>query len=168
VIDAEGSANTLTPKTTLREGKNLTWTVAELPHRRVRIGTKYVADMHRLLELLAPTIPQVSELFSEVESYLSCYSARRHVVRATERGKKVVERIFIGQVNDSELRTDFIPITMIQVVVPDRQIEQIACGNTGRIMIIILRARSRYLDQIGSELRSRAVKGQGMKRGGPL
>jgi hypothetical protein len=34
--DAEGSANTITPKNTFRAGKNTTSTVAESPHLRVR------------------------------------------------------------------------------------------------------------------------------------
>jgi hypothetical protein len=37
--DAEGSAKTLNPKTTFREGKNVTPTVPDSPHYRAGIET---------------------------------------------------------------------------------------------------------------------------------
>ena len=45
--DAEGSAKTLNPSTTLREGKNATPTVPESPHCQIGIGSGIGPGKHR-------------------------------------------------------------------------------------------------------------------------
>ena len=55
---------------------------------------------------------------SKVESNLPRKRSRCYVVGAAERRKKVVERVFVGQVDDRQLRTHFVFISVKHVVMP--------------------------------------------------
>ena len=46
---------------------------------------------------------------------------RRDIVRAAERGKEVIERKVVRQVDDRQSRTHFVLFLMEQVVMADRQ-----------------------------------------------
>ena len=77
--------------------------------------------------------------------------AWRHIVRAAKRRKKVVQRIIVGQVNGGQLQAHFVLIAVQDVVVPERQVEQIAVRNARRIVVIVLGIRRGHLDERGSE-----------------
>ena len=64
-------------------------------------------------------------------------------MRSTESREEVVERILVGQVNDRELRADFVFIAVEQVVVPDRHVKEMSRRNAWRIFVVVLRSRSR-------------------------
>ena len=91
-----------------------------------------------------------------MESDLGGKSSRRHIVGAAESGQKIVERQLVGQVDNRELSAPFSFVAVEDIVVADGHIEKIARANSLRIVIIILRVRSRDAHQIRSELRRRA------------
>jgi len=66
-------------------------------------------------------------------------------VRATERRDKVVERYFVRKVDDGQLSAPFAFVAMEEIVVPDREIEQVTVSNPGRILIIIFSSSRRDL-----------------------
>jgi hypothetical protein len=59
------------------------------------------------------------EFLLKMESQLRRQCTWRHIMRAAERGKKVVEGEFIGDVDRCQLQTDFVFIATEQIVVPD-------------------------------------------------
>ena len=73
--------------------------------------------------------------------------SRRHVVRAAKGGQEVVERFLVCQIDDREARAPFVPIAVKQVVVPDRQVEEVARCDARRIVVIVLGAGRRNLYQ---------------------
>ena len=92
----------------------------------------------------------------EVKSHLRRRCSRRHVVRATERRDKVVERYFVRKVDDGQLSAPFAFVAMEEIVVPDREIEQVTVSNPRRILVIIFSSRRRNLDKRRAILRSGA------------
>ena len=59
----------------------------------------------------------------KVETDLSGDGPRRHIVRAAECRKKVVERVFVRDVDDGQLRAHFVFIAVEQVVVSHVNVE---------------------------------------------
>ena len=55
----------------------------------------------------------------EVESQLRRQRSRGNVVRPTEGGEEVVERVFVGQVNNGKLRTPFVLVAVKQIVMTE-------------------------------------------------
>lgn len=82
--------------------------------------------------------------------------SRRDIVGSTESGKEVVERDFVGHVDDREARAPSVTIAVKQIIVTDRQVKQVAWGNARWIVIIVLGAGRGYLDVLGTILRGRA------------
>ena len=62
-----------------------------------------------------------------------------------EGGQEIVKHVRVAQINDLELSTPAISITVKQIVVADRKVEQIARGDARRIMIVILGSGRRNL-----------------------
>ena len=54
----------------------------------------------------------------EVEAQLHGFRARCHKVRAAERGQKIVERLFVRQVDHREAQAPLVAIAVEQVVIP--------------------------------------------------
>ena len=75
---------------------------------------------------------------------------------ATERRDKVVERYSVRKVNDGELSAPLAFVAMEEIVVPDREIEQVTVSNPRRILVIIFSSRRRNLDKRRAILRSGA------------
>lgn len=71
-------------------------------------------------------------------------------------GQEVVERIFIGQIYDCDLRADFVSVAVKQIVVSDGQVEKTPRGYAWRILVVIFSPGSWHLKQRGTELRNRA------------
>lgn len=61
----------------------------------------------------------------EVEADLPGKRAGRHVVRAAERGKEVVQRVLVRQIDHREADAPFVPVAVEQVVVAHREVKQV-------------------------------------------
>jgi hypothetical protein len=68
-------------------------------------------------------------------------------VGAAEGGQDVIQRFFVGEIDDLKLGAPFITIAMEQIVVSDGGVEQIPRCDARRIMIVILGSRCRDLEQ---------------------
>ena len=64
-----------------------------------------------------------------------------------ERREKVVESDTISEIDDRDLATPSVFVSVEQVFMPNRQIKQMARSNAWRILVIIFRTRCRNLDQ---------------------
>ena len=76
--------------------------------------------------LSSPAVYLKDDIPLKVKPDLSRQRARCDVVRAAEGGKEVVQRIFVGQVDDGELSAPLVSVAVKQIVVSDRKIEQVA------------------------------------------
>lgn len=94
-------------------------------------------------------VPPRSPFFTvlEVETDFRRQRAWRYVVRAAEGGKEVVERVFVGDVDGGKLRAPFEAFAVEEVVVADRDVEQITRRDPRRVMVIVLGPRSRDLQK---------------------
>src|SRR3954469_18110869 len=92
---------------------------------------------------------------SETKSQLSSYSSRRHIMRTTESGKKVIERNAVRKINYRDLSAPFVLVPMQQIVIADCNIEQTALGDTWWVFVIIFLARCRNAYQRRAILRCR-------------
>jgi hypothetical protein len=102
----------------------------------------------------------------KVEAELRSHGPRCHIVRAAEGGQEVIQRVLVGQVNDSNLRAPLIPLTAKQVVIPYREIKQMPWSDARRIFVVVLGVRPGYLQQGRSELRGwTGVGGDGVSGG---
>ena len=64
-----------------------------------------------------------------------------------ERREKVVESDTISEIDDRDLATPSVFVSVEQVFMPNRQLKQMARSNAWRILVIIFRTRCRNLDQ---------------------
>jgi len=92
----------------------------------------------------------------EVEADLTRDSSRRDVVRATEGGEEVVERIVVREVDHFHTSAPLETVAMEDVVIAHREIEETSRLDAGWVFIIILRIWCRYLNESRAELQSRA------------
>src|SRR4051794_29266095 len=90
----------------------------------------------------------------------------RDVVGTAECREKVVERVIVCQVDNLEPGTPLVAVCVKQVVVAERQIEQIALGNSRGIMVIVLGSRSRDGHKTGTILGRRTKAGWTDRHGG--
>src|SRR6266566_915865 len=90
--------------------------------------------------------PARPPLYLEMKAEFRRVAARRHKVRSTERRQEVIERGLIRQVDDREAQAPLVVVAMEEVVISHAGIEQVACSDPRRIVIVILRSRSRYLE----------------------
>lgn len=65
-------------------------------------------------------------------------------MRAAKGGKKVIERLFVGEIDNCEARANPVSITTKQVVMSNRYVKKATRCDTRRIMIIIFSSGSRY------------------------
>ena len=69
--------------------------------------------------------------------------ARRNVVRPAEGGKEVVDGFFVGEIDNRQARAQLEFVAAQQVVLSNRDVEEIARGDAGRIMVVVLGAGCR-------------------------
>jgi len=81
----------------------------------------------------------------EVKAYLHRQRPRTHIMRAAEGGKEVVERVFVGDVDGSKLRAPFKAVAVEEIVVADRDVEQITRRDPRRVFVVVLGVWCRYL-----------------------
>lgn len=68
--------------------------------------------------------------------------SRRDIVSAAERRKEVVERFFVRQIDDRQAGAPPVLVGVEDIVVSDGGVEEIARRDTGRVVVIVLRACS--------------------------
>ena len=85
-----------------------------------------------------------------MEAEFACDGARADEVRPAEGGEEIVERFFVGHVNDGDAGAPSESITMKQVVVANGNVEEIARCDARRILVVILRAIGWNLDTRGA------------------
>src|SRR5580693_4785508 len=73
-----------------------------------------------------------------MEPYLRRQRARCHVVRPAERREEVIERHFVGDVDGGESQAPLVAVAAEQVVLAHGYVEQIAWGNSRRVVIVVL------------------------------
>jgi len=81
----------------------------------------------------------------EVKADLAGNGTRRYVVRAAKRREKVVQRIFISEVDDRQTSAPLMTIAVEQIIVTNGDVEHMPRGDTRRIVVIILSSWRRYL-----------------------
>ena len=111
----------------------------------------------------SPILSPVSEKgFLEVKSDLRCDRSRRHVVCAAERRQKVVECGFVRYVDRRDLCAPFVLVTVKEVVVADRKIEQVAWRDSLGVVVVILRIWPGHFEvgrpELGRQASERAVE----------
>jgi len=84
---------------------------------------------------------------SEVKPYFNRQGPRRNVMCAAERGKEVVDRLFVEQVDGRQLHAPLIAIAVKQVVVAERQIKQVARLGSLRVVVVVFRSWRGYLEE---------------------
>src|ERR1019366_8379533 len=90
-------------------------------------GKKWRLAPSRLLVRLQPAL--------EVESQFRGQRSRRHVMRSAERGKKVVERVLLRQVDDGQLRTPLVLVAVKEIVMPQGKIKKTPRGDALRVVV---------------------------------
>src|ERR1700759_1370977 len=83
----------------------------------------------------------------EVERDLCSRSPRRHVVRSAECRQKVIEHVVVGDVDGGQGQVHLVTFLMEDVVLADREIEQVAWRNAWWVFVVILGSRRGNADQ---------------------
>ena len=89
---------------------------------------------------------------SEVKPYFNREGPRRNVMCAAERGKEVVERLFVEEVDGRQLHAPPVTVAVEQIVVAQCEVKQAARLSSLRIVVVVFRSGRRYLEQSRPEL----------------
>ena len=73
-------------------------------------------------------------------------------MRPAERGKEVIQCYFVGKIDHLNSSAPFVPVAVKNVVISQRQVEEVALLNPLWIVIIVLGPGRRYFHQAGGEL----------------
>jgi len=84
--------------------------------------------------------------YLEVEAELRSVRPWRNKVRSAERGQEIVQRGLVRQVDDREAQAPLVVVAVEQVIIAHAGIEQVSRVDAGRIVIVVLRSRRRYLE----------------------
>ena len=66
-------------------------------------------------------------------------------MRAAEGGEEVVERVLVGDVDGRQVEIRLVLVRVEDVVLADRDVEQVARRNARRVVVVVLGAGSRNL-----------------------
>jgi hypothetical protein len=86
----------------------------------------------------------------EVEAELDGFGARGDEVCAAEGGEEVIERVFVGQVDDGEAKAPLVAVAAEEVVVADRHVEEVARSDARRILVVVFGAVGGDVDAGGA------------------
>src|SRR5579872_2786007 len=75
----------------------------------------------------------------------------RDIVRPAEGGEEVIQRLAIGQVDYGEAQAPFITVAAEQVVLADAGVEQVAGGDSLRIVVVVFLAYAGDFDEAGTQ-----------------
>ena len=81
----------------------------------------------------------------KVETDLPSERTRCDIVCPAEGRKEVVKRIFVGQINRRQARAQFVLVAVEQVVMADRDIEEIPRRDARRIVVVVFGSGRGYL-----------------------
>src|SRR5215472_3533621 len=101
----------------------------------------------------------------KVKSKFGGEGAWGDVVCAAEGGQKIVEGVLVGQIDRGKDETDLVALAAQQVVMPNGEIKQVSRLDAGRILVVILSSRRRYLQQAGAQLAGSAAGERRRERG---
>jgi len=110
----------------------------------------------------AGALPSPPPAALEVKPNLRRHRSRRHIMRAAEGGKKVIERAFVGNVDGSHLRTPLVLVARGKGVMP-RARSTGGGAQCGRVVVIARRTWRGYREQ--SRSISRRIFADGERRG---
>ncbi len=82
----------------------------------------------------------------EVEAELRSVRPWRNKVRSAERGQEIVQCRLVRQVDDREAQAPLVVVAVEQVIIAHAGIKQVSRVDAGRIVIVVLRSRRRYLE----------------------
>ena len=86
-----------------------------------------------------------------MEADFSRHCAWRDVVSTAKCGIEVVERHFVSQVDDCEAETPLVAVAIVEeVVLADRQVEQVPRLDSLWIVVVVFREGRRYFHQGGT------------------
>ncbi len=91
--------------------------------------------------------------------------ARRNIMRSAERGKEIVECLFVRQIDNFQAGAPLIPVGIKQVVISQGDVEQVARLNSLRIVVVIFRPGQRHFDVYGFKP-CRIARGESRSRAG--
>ena len=90
-----------------------------------------------------------------MEAQLRREASRGDVVGSAEGGEKIIKRVRIGQIDDRELRAPLVLVSVEQIVMSQRKVEQITRLNAGRVVVVVLCAGGRDAKKGRAVLRGR-------------
>ena len=97
---------------------------------------------------------------SEIQRQPCRQRSRSHVVGSAERREKVVERVFIGDVDCRQVEVQLVALAVEDIVLTDRHVKEIAWRDALWITVIVARVWSWNLDEARAELRYRTNRRQ--------
>ena len=106
-----------------------------------------VSDKKRAAKVPAARSKSICDCALEVESNLRGQGSRRHIVRPAERGKEVVKRVLVSDVDRRELQAHLVFVSLENVVVPDGDVKQTPRRDARRILVVVLGIRCGHLQQ---------------------
>src|ERR1019366_7487032 len=129
---------------------------APFPPARCCFTFVYKARTSSGEKMAARTEPPFSSFRAalEVEPQLGGQRSRRHIMRSAERGKKVVERVLVRQVDDGQLRTPLVLVAVKEIVMPQGKIKKTPRGDALRVVVVIFSVGCRHSNQRRPKLRS--------------
>ena len=97
-----------------------------------------------------------------MESQLRRQRPRRHKMGSAESRQEVIQRRFVSHVDRRQLQAPFITVAFEQVVMPKREIKQVARRDPRGIVVVVLGVRRRHSYAVRSKLRCQA-RGRGQR-----
>src|ERR1700733_3165952 len=93
----------------------------------------------------------------EVEAYFGVQGTWGQVVRAAEGGEKVVEGVFVGDVDAGETQAPLVFVACEEVVYADGGVEDVAGGDAGWVLVVILGVGGGDAEEAGTVLGGEAL-----------
>jgi len=87
--------------------------------------------------------PARKRLALEVQRNLRRKRTRSYVVRSAEGGEEVVKGVLVGDVDGSQVEVHLVVVGVEQVLLANREVEQIAGCDTRRVFVVVLCSRPR-------------------------
>ena len=126
--------------------------------RGYNLGVNYYFDPHFYLHFsgtrpISPTLaadgfaPAQARLKLEVQRNLRRQRSRSYIVRTAEGGEEVVKGVLVGDVDGRQVEVHLVVIGAEQVLLANREVEQVAGCDTRRVFVVVLCSRHGDADQ---------------------
>src|ERR1039458_206031 len=96
----------------------------------------------------------------EMQTDCRGHRPRRDIMRSAEGRKEIVESLLVRQIDHRQSGAPLVLVAVKNVVVSHREVEETPRCDTGRVMVVVLRAGRRNLYERGPVLRCRAEAGR--------